>query len=84
MCGSEIYNSEKTCFDFNNVIPYPNNFLEQDKKYNKYQELKEKKKLTSKEKKELIVMELKREEYQKDGYKIHPSEYVKFLYLIIM
>jgi len=43
-----------------------------------FKQIEKNKKLTDKEFANII------KKYQKDGYKIHPSEYVKFLSLIIM
>jgi len=54
--------------DTNKFIPYPKKFTEQDEKCNRYRNLKNKKKLTIKEKKELMMMELKPQNYENDGY----------------
>jgi len=55
-------------FDFNKIIPYPKKFKEIDESHNRYYYLKQKKNLTTEEKKELIVMELEDIGNQNDGY----------------
>lgn len=58
--------------DTEKFIPYPKEFKEQDELCKKFEELKEKKekkkKLTKEENRELILMSLTPEKYEKDGF----------------